>query len=232
MVLLLIMAWRRRCLDVYAAMAANVMRVIFADDHEMMRDGLRPFLMRIEENTEVFEAETFDKVLNILATVSGIRMVLINPRISRLKTAHTLRAIRDQYPDVYVTVLSAETNRKVIQEALELGVAGYIPMRLSAEAMLSALRLIFAGERYVPAVMLDPTGLTLDLPEGRGVHKQNLTPRESEILDLLSEGLPNKLIARRLNVSEVTVKSHLCHVFRKLGVQNRVQAANAARAAE
>lgn len=202
------------------------MRILLADDHVMVRDGLRPFLMQLAETTEVYEAGSFEEVLDTLDRVEGIRLLLLDLRMPGMTVAHGLPAIRERHPLVRVAVLSAVTERKQILEAMGLGAAGYIPKRLSAQAMLSALRLIIAGERYVPAALLEePARTTPTLYGEPDSSERGLTAREREILDLLREGLPNKLIARRLNVSEVTVKSHLCHVFRKLGVQNRVQAA-------
>lgn len=202
------------------------MRILLADDHVMVRDGLRPFLMQLADSMEVFEAGTFDETLQTLDTVEGIRLVVLDQRMPGMTVAHGLPAIRERHPLVRVAVLSSVTERQQILEAMALGAAGYIPKRLSAHAMVSALRLIVAGERYIPASLLEetarpPVSLHGDTDGG----ERGLTAREREILGLLREGLPNKLIARRLNVSEVTVKSHLCHVFRKLGVQNRVQAA-------
>lgn len=209
------------------------MRILLADDHVMVRDGLRPFLMQLADNTEVFEVGSFDEVLDTLDRIEGIRLVLLDLRMPGMTVAHGLATIRERHPLVRVAVLSAVTERKQILEAMGLGAAGYIPKRLSAQAMLSALRLIIAGERYIPAALLEEPARPAPGPYGEpDTGERGLTAREREILDLLREGLPNKLIARRLNVSEVTVKSHLCHVFRKLGVQNRVQAARFAAAAE
>ena len=208
------------------------MRILLADDHVMVRDGLRPFLMQLSDNTELYEAGSLDEALDTLDRIEGIRLVLLDLRMPGMTVAHGLPAIRERTPQARVAVLSGVTERKQILEAMGLGAAGYIPKRLSAQAMLSALRLIIAGERYVPAALLEEPAQPAPGSSGESdTTERALTAREREILNLLREGLSNKLIARRLNVSEVTVKSHLCHVFRKLGVQNRVQAARFAAAA-
>lgn len=207
------------------------MRLLFADDHVMIRDGLRPFLLELDPATKILEAGNFCEVLDLLESVPDIQLVVLDLRMPGMDALQGIRVIRERHPNLPVALLSSVTDRKVILEALSLGIAGFIPKRLSAQAMLSALRLIVAGERYVPASLFDDpihSGFTMSgTPSRQGGEGADptLTLREREILDLLREGLPNKLIARRLNVSEVTVKSHLCHVFRKLGVQNRVQAA-------
>ncbi|HEY0833686.1 MAG TPA: response regulator transcription factor [Azospirillum sp.] len=207
------------------------MRLLFADDHVMIRDGLRPFLLELDPATKIFEAGNFCEVLDLLESVPDLQLVVLDLRMPGMDAMKGIRVIRERHAHLPVALLSSVTERKVILEALALGVAGFIPKRLSAQAMISALRLIVAGERYVPASLFDDpvhSGFTTSaVPPRNGTDGSDptLTLREREILDLLREGLPNKLIARRLNVSEVTVKSHLCHVFRKLGVQNRVQAA-------
>ena len=208
------------------------MRILLADDHVMVRDGLRPFLMQLADNAEVFEAGTFAEMTHILDSVEGIRLALVDLRMPGMVLGSGLATLRERYPLVRVAILSAVSERRQIMEAMALGAAGYIPKQLSAQAMLSALRLIIAGERYIPAALLESSSPASGAPDEPNAGVRSLTTREREILELLREGLPNKMIARRLNVSEVTVKSHLCHIFRKLGVQNRVQAARYAMSAE
>ncbi|WP_029007851.1 LuxR C-terminal-related transcriptional regulator [Azospirillum halopraeferens] len=198
------------------------MRLLIADDHVMVRDGLRPFLLELGKNVDVYEAGTFGEVLEVLSSVSDIRLLLLDMRMPGMDGPAGIRMIRERFPTLPIAVLSSVTDRRTILTTLAQGVSGFIPKRLSAQAMVSALRLIIAGERYVPAALIEEDRASMAENDGP---ERNLTTREREILDLLREGLSNKLIARRLNVSEVTIKSHLCHVFRKLGVQNRVQAA-------
>ena len=209
------------------------MRILVADDHVMVRDGLRPFLMQLGDGIELFEAGSFAEAVRTLEMVENIGLLLIDLRMPGLSAAHGLTTFRERHPLVRVVVLSSTIERKQIMEAMTLGAAGFIPKRLSAQAMLLALQLIIAGERYVPSALLEePASPPAGLSPYAAPAERALTMREREILDLLREGLPNKEIAYRLNVSEVTVKSHLCNVFRKLGVQNRVQAARFAIAAE
>ncbi|MBU2408692.1 MAG: response regulator transcription factor, partial [Gammaproteobacteria bacterium] len=132
--------------------------------------------------------------------------------------------------------------------ALELGVLGFIPKAYSPEVMLSAVRLVLAGGVYVPPMMLSavPPGIVAGVANGalpvpaRGPaggsqqtleHLRNvLTDRQVEVLQLLSQGKPNKLIGRALGISEGTVKIHLAAIFRALNVRNRTEAVVAAQA--
>jgi len=121
-------------------------------------------------------------------------------------------------------MLSAMADREHVLEAIRLGADGFIPKHLSGAAMVSALQLVLSGERFIPAMLVDGHSGGANGESGSGELIGRLTPRERDILRLLREGHPNKVIANRLDVSEVTVKSHLGNVFRKLGVQNRLQA--------
>ncbi len=205
------------------------MRIVLADDHVMLRDGLKPYLVELDPGAEVLEAGSYPELFTVIETCGPVDMALVDLRMPGMDYMRGIQTLRQRWPDVRVAVLSSMTDRKVILDALAAGAVAFIPKRLSAGAMLSALRLVMAGERFIPSMLLNAEGsdirvVTVAADEDRepvGI----LTQREKEILRLLRDGLPNKSIARQLNVSEVTVKSHLCHVFRKLGVQNRVQAA-------
>lgn len=198
------------------------MRIILADDHVMIREGLRPFVERIAAGTQVLEAGTFPEVVELLKS-PPVDLIILDLKMPGMNGYQGLVTLRRDYPATRVVMLSAMADREHVLEAIRLGADGFIPKHLSGAAMVSALQLVLSGERFIPAMLVDNTA------SGGGDHNAGeligrLTPRERDILRLLREGHPNKVIANRLNVSEVTVKSHLGNVFRKLGVQNRLQA--------
>ena len=145
-----------------------------------------------------------------------------------------------------VIVLSGTEDPAVMRAALERGVLGFIPKAYSPEVMISAVRLVLAGGVYVPPMMLSavPPGVLAGMAPGGGEapragapataphtleHLRNvLTERQVEVLQLLSQGKPNKLIGRALGISEGTVKIHLAAIFRALNVRNRTEAVVAA----
>jgi DNA-binding NarL/FixJ family response regulator len=137
-----------------------------------------------------------------------------------------LTTIKETYPSIRCVILSAVADRDHVLESIRIGAEGFIPKSLSGAAMVSALQLIMSGERFIPAMLVDYNSRQSNSAVDRLPEEliAKLTPRERDILRLLREGLPNKMIATRLDVSEVTVKSHLGNVFRKLQVQNRLQA--------
>jgi DNA-binding NarL/FixJ family response regulator len=152
--------------------------------------------------------------------------------------------MRRRHPAVPVIVLSGTEDPAVMRAALERGVLGFIPKAYSPEVMISAVRLVLAGGVYVPPMMLSavPAGIIAGVPAAEVVrhsggamptldHLRNvLTDRQVEVLQLLSQGKPNKLIGRSLGISEGTVKIHLAAIFRALNVRNRTEAVVAAQA--
>lgn len=200
------------------------MRIILADDHVMIREGLRPFVERIATDTEVLEAGTYADVLELMKR-GPVDLIILDLKMPGMNGYQGLINLRQSFPQTRCVMLSAMADREHVLEAIRLGADGFIPKHLSGAAMVSALQLVLSGERFIPAMLVDG-GSDIGHPADHTASELigRLTPRERDILRLLREGLPNKVIANHLDVSEVTVKSHLGNVFRKLGVQNRLQA--------
>jgi DNA-binding NarL/FixJ family response regulator len=202
------------------------MRIILADDHVMLREGLRPFVERIAPGTIIQEAGSFTEALAQIEADPAVDLLILDIKMPGMNGFQGLSIVRNRFPAIRCVILSAVADRDHVLEAMRLGADGFIPKHLSGGAMVSALQLVLSGERFIPSMLMDNPGQTSG-PNDRspsGDLLGRLTPRERDILHLLREGLPNKVIAARLDVSEVTVKSHLGNMFRKLGVQNRLQA--------
>lgn len=199
------------------------MRVILADDHVMIREGLRPFVERISAETAVVEAGSLPEVMELMRS-DPADLVILDLKMPGMNGFQGLVALRQAYPATRCVMLSALSDRDHVLEAIRLGADGFIPKQLSGAAMVSALQLVLSGERFIPAMLVDGGHDAHGGSPASGDLIGRLTPRERDILRLLREGHPNKVIANRLDVSEVTVKSHLGNIFRKLGVQNRLQA--------
>ncbi|MBR9972081.1 response regulator [Magnetospirillum sulfuroxidans] len=202
------------------------MRIILADDHVMLREGLRPFVERIAPGTIIQEAGSFTEALAQIEADPAVDLLILDIKMPGMNGFQGLSTVRTRFPAIRCVILSAVADRDHVLEAMRLGADGFIPKHLSGGAMVSALQLVLSGERFIPSMLMDnpgqPPGANDRSPSGDLLGR--LTPRERDILHLLREGLPNKVIAARLDVSEVTVKSHLGNMFRKLGVQNRLQA--------
>ncbi len=200
------------------------MRIILADDHVMIREGLRPFIERLGPGVTVLEAGSLADAQAHLAAAEPVDLVILDLKMPGMNGMQGLTVLKQEHPGLRCVILSALADREHVIEAMRLGADGFIPKSLSGAAMVSALQLVLSGERFVPAMLVE----SATKPHGDGSSSEDLigrlTPRERDILRLLREGLPNKVIASRLDVSEVTVKSHLGNVFRKLNVSNRLQA--------
>ncbi len=200
------------------------MRIILADDHVMIREGLRPFIERLGPEVTVLEAGNLADALAHLQAPEPVDLVILDLKMPGMNGMQGLAELKQQHPKLRCVILSAMADRDHVIEAMRLGDDGFIPKSLSGAAMVSALQLVLSGERFVPSVLVDTGGRSPGEDHGGDDPLSRLTPRERDILRLLREGLPNKVIASRLDVSEVTVKSHLGNVFRKLNVSNRLQA--------
>lgn len=201
------------------------MRIILADDHVMIREGLRPFIERLGPKVTVLEAGTLAEAMAHLDSPEPVDLVILDVKMPGMNGLQGLAVLKQQHPKLRCVVLSAMADREHVLESMRLGADGFIPKSLSGATMVSALQLVLSGERFVPSMLVDGSGEPHGGDAGdAGTLIGRLTPRERDILRLLREGLPNKVIASRLDVSEVTVKSHLGNVFRKLNVSNRLQA--------
>ena len=203
------------------------MRIILADDHVMLREGLRPFVERIAPGTIIQEAGSFTEALAQIEADPSVDLLILDIKMPGMNGFQGLSTIKTRFPTIRCVILSSMADRDHVLEAMRLGADGFIPKHLSGGAMVSALQLVLSGERFIPSMLMDSANNQVSGAGDRspsGDLLGRLTPRERDILHLLREGLPNKVIAARLDVSEVTVKSHLGNMFRKLGVQNRLQA--------
>jgi len=154
-------------------------------------------------------------------------MALLDLNMPGMNGVAGITRFREQASDVPVVVISASEDVADIKEILDAGAMGYIPKSSSSQVILSALRLVLAGGVYVPVnVLHDADSPSEPAHKVRGgIH---LTDRQLDVLHLIIQGKPNKVIARELQLSEGTVKIHLASIYRALNASNRTEAAMAA----
>ncbi len=203
------------------------MKVVVADDHALIREGMRHLLCSAEEGCQVLEAENFEETLGLLEKHKDLCLVLLDLNMPGMEGVSSLKAVREKLPSAGVVILSASENRGDIRRALDAGAAGYIPKSSTNEVMLSALKLILSGGVYVPPVLVSGGGASPAPPVFDG-GAPSLTGRQSEVLALMAEGQSNKEIARSLDLSESTVKAHVSAIMRLLKAANRGKAIKAA----
>lgn len=209
------------------------MLLLLADDHVLVREGLKHTLSELAPSVAFIEAATASDVMDCLTKTDAIQLALLDLVMPGSNGFELLTRVCKSYPDLPVVILSAEIDPAQMRKALDIGAAGFIPKSATSDVMLSALRLVMAGGTYVPPDMLRPE--TVDVTksidaEAPGLgkangHKSVLTARQREVLACLGQGKSNKLIARELGLSENTVKIHVAAILRTLGVDNRTQAA-------
>ena len=197
-----------------------MIRVLITDDHPLARAGLEHLLGALDDITVVGAAGSGAEAVR-LAGEHEPDVVLMDLEMPVLDGIAATRAIATAQPDVAVVVLTSFSDRDQILQALDAGAVGYLLKDAEPDEIAKAVRAAARGE-----APLDPrAGRALLSARGSSSPLDGLSEREREVLRLVARGLPNKLIARELSISEKTVKTHLTSVFRTIGVTDRTQAA-------
>lgn len=211
------------------------MRILLADDHDLVREAISLLFQQYFDDCEVAEAGALDPALDLIEENNTFDLVLLDLRMPGMNGLEGLKRALDKVASTtFVVLLSGSYRSEDVRHAIEAGAHGFIPKTLRGQALANAIQLVLAGDKYLPSSILsdlsDGLGSSGD-GEGRmagGFGNEGdfarLTPREREVLALLSEGRPNKDIARHLDLREITVKYHLKNIYRKLNVSNRAQA--------
>jgi DNA-binding NarL/FixJ family response regulator len=201
-------------------------RVLIADDHAVVRQGLRTFLELQEEIEVVAEAADGVEALELVQrTEPDVALLdLVMPRLGGLEA---IRRIREVAPATRVLVLTSFADDDTVLPAVRAGAAGYLLKDVQPPELVGAIRTVHAGEALLaPAVAtMLVEQLAAEDGDGGAARDEHLTPREREVLALLARGRANKVIARDLGVSERTVKTHVSNILAKLNLTDRTQAA-------
>jgi DNA-binding NarL/FixJ family response regulator len=195
------------------------MRILIADDHGIVRSGLRLLLDRQPDMEVVAEAEDgVDALEKVLAEHPDVAILdVAMPRMTGLQATHEMKK---QAPGTQVLILSMHDDERYLFEALRAGAAGYVLKQAADQDLLTAVRAAARGEPFLTPVAQQT--LIRDFLE-RGEQPSELTPREQEIVKLIAEAHTNKEIAEILHLSEKTVESHRANVLQKLGMRDRVE---------
>lgn len=199
-------------------------KVMLADDHVLMREGIRQ-LLEFDGSIEVVaEAndgeECIEKLLNIKPQI-----LLLDINMSKKNGIEVLKEIRSQKMDVKVLILTVHDSIEYLLKAVELGVDGYIMKDSESTELKKAINVIMDGESYIQPKLIPALNNRLVARDTDKDKIDTLTARELEVLIEVANGLFNKEIAISLNISERTVKNHISNIFKKIGVFDRTQAA-------
>jgi DNA-binding NarL/FixJ family response regulator len=197
-----------------------VIRVVIAEDHAVVRSGLEQLLAAVED-VEVIGVATGGAEAIALAASERPDVVLMDLEMPDVDGIAATRQIREAQPETNVVMLTAFSDRQRILDAIDAGAVGYLLKDAEPEELIRGLEAAARGE----SPLAPKAAQALVAARAEQHTEPELTPREREVLALLADGLPNKLIARRLEISEKTVKAHLTNIFQRIGVTDRTQAA-------
>jgi DNA-binding NarL/FixJ family response regulator len=197
-----------------------MIRVLVAEDHAVVRSGLLQLLGGIDE-FEVVGAAGGGEEAVALAAEHRPDVVLMDLEMPGMDGIEATRRIRGEHPEMNVVVLTAFSDRSRILDAIDAGAVGYLLKDAEPDELIRGLQAAARGE----SPLAPKAAQALVAARAEQQTDPDLTPREREVLALLADGLPNKLIARRLDISEKTVKAHLTSIFQTIGVTDRTQAA-------
>ena len=210
------------------------MRILIVDDHALVRRGMSYVVREGFPDADVLEAESAASALDLLHGKGAVDIALVDVRMPDLDGLELLRAIKAEWPEMPVLMISTYENAPYVKRALSDGASGYLLKDATPEDLSQAINVALSGSGNVlsPRVIQN----LFDDQEAGGMgggangqsgrrNEYSLTQREHDILALLSEGRSNREIAGHLFLSEKTVKAHLASIFRKLNVTNRTQAA-------
>ncbi|MBI1494525.1 response regulator transcription factor [Halocynthiibacter styelae] len=202
------------------------MRILIADDHEMVRDSISAYL-ETEGRAAVITAPDYMSSMKVLTNKGPFDLVLLDFNMPGMNGLDGLKDAIKQHPGQSFAILSGTAPNRIAQDALEAGAVGYIPKTMGAKSLMNAVRFMVAGETYVPHNVMADIGETAETE-----FTKQLSQRERQVLRGLCQGHSNKEIARDLNLQEVTIKLHVRTLCKKLNAKNRTQAALIAKDAE
>ncbi|MEH6495045.1 MAG: response regulator transcription factor [Pseudomonas marincola] len=210
------------------------MKIILADDHPLYRMALSGLLKQLDDTVDVIDCCDFVQLQDQINAAEVLPdLVLLDIYMPGMIFEKALKILKNDFPTVPVIVISASEDTANMVASLNLGAEGYIPKSSTREVLLSAIRLVLSGGKYIPAEVFNLTNSQLEFKKSvtptPSATKENdkaagLTVRQRNVLDLMAEGKSNKEIAAALELAESTVKVHITAIFRTLGVNNRTQA--------
>ncbi len=217
------------------------MKVLLIDDHPLILAALQSVIQGLGDNVTVSAADSGRAARETLRTDANYDLVLLYLHLGDADGFDLLGELRTKYPALPVVVISASDRTSDVIRAIDMGAMGFVPKRAANETLLDALQQVMSGGVYVPPMSMgaDHQPQLSGSPHIQQVQREateasfqtvpslvqlGLTPRQSDVLNLLLKGQPNKLIARELGLSVETVKDHVAAVLRALGVSSRTQA--------
>ena len=199
-------------------------KVFIADDHAIIREGLKRIISFEEDISVIEEAENGERALELLATCKP-DVILLDCNMPLKNGIEVLQNVKEENETIKVIMLTVENDRKTIHTAIDIGAEGYMLKDSAGTEIVSAIKTVYQGEKYIDKSLIS---LLFSDIKSKNIKTDNpldvLSKREVEVLVKISKGLSNKEIGEQLYLSEKTIKNYATNLFRKINVDDRVQA--------
>ncbi|WP_227268179.1 response regulator transcription factor [Roseobacter weihaiensis] len=205
------------------------MKILFADDHWIVRASLRHVFERLGIKLEALEAGSYQEAMELLEAEASVGLVVVDLIMPGFHDFEGLQVLRATYPEIPVIVLSVHEDRKSVMRCIELGVVGYVPKTTDAKELSRAFERVLAGDVYFPRDILardipvEVEGAAASIQDRVGVDWKVLTSREKEVMSWLGRGMSDAKIADILRLSPNTVRVHVKNIMKKLGLSDRAE---------
>ena len=198
-------------------------RVLIADDHSMVREGLKQLIEMEDDIKVIAQAGDGEETIEKIKT-AGPDIVLLDINMPKKNGLDVLRTVRDENDNCKIIILTIHNEVEYLFKALELKADGYVLKDSGSDVLIQAIREVYSGSKFIQPSMF-AKWMQKENEQDEEDQSKILTKREIEVLKLITEGMLNKEIAHRLNISEKTVKNHISNIFKKIEVCDRTQAA-------
>jgi two-component system nitrate/nitrite response regulator NarL len=203
--------------------SANPARLLLVDDHPMIRRGLSDLLSLENDVQVVGEANNGQEAINYLQN-NNVDLIVLDNNMPIMNGIETLKRIRELDIEGKVLLFTVSDSSKDVQDALEFGVDGYLLKDMEPEDIIKDIRKILRDELVISPSLAPILAQAMRKP-AKNESNYDLTDRELQVLQMIAEGLSNKMIGNKLGIAESTVKVHVKHILGKVGLRTRVEAA-------
>lgn len=212
--------------EVPAPSSKKNIKILVADDHSLVRDGIKMVVHNNYKNADIIEAMNGDEVLQAAADNPDIDIFMLDFYMPNNHGFELLGALKNIHPDTPIIFISSAEEYDLMKNAIRKGASGFIPKSTSPQIIIQAINLVLAGGTYIPKSLLESVQSN---NESQDKASPELTSRQLEILNLIAAGHTDKEIAKRLHVSRHTIKAHSTCLRNLLGAKNRATAVEIAR---
>jgi DNA-binding NarL/FixJ family response regulator len=206
---------------------ARVSRALIVDDHPIITDALGAALLSLHVFDGVDKESSLAAAALRLKDAGSYDLVMLDLHLTDANGLEAMQSLRESFPGVPVIIFSADDSSATITTAFEHGVQGYIPKSAPMTVVVNAIRIVLSGGNYIPPQAIRMLGFEArTVPanaDSETPHLPSLSPRQREVMHYVLQGLPNKVIGKRLGMADGTVKTHLNTIYRVFAVNSRAQ---------